>query len=143
MSPICHFSSFGSVSEYYGKIGEALLCTNIAHKGYIGDKVENVYNLDDVLEETLKREIREEVGLEIHDQIKYIESKVFTPRGCKPTVDIVFLCKYKSGEPRCLSSEEVSGVFWFTAQEIFDNEKAPSYLIDSIRKAENMRLNLL
>jgi ADP-ribose pyrophosphatase YjhB (NUDIX family) len=96
----------------------------------VGGKVENVLNQDDVLEETLTREIKEEVGVEIYDQPKYIESKVFTPVGCKPIVDIVFMCKYKSGEPKCLSRNEVSDVFWLV------------YLKDSIRKAEKMRLNM-
>ena len=108
----------------------------------VGGKVENVLNQDDVLEETLTREIKEEVGVEIYDQPKYIESKVFTPVGCKPIVDIVFMCKYKSGEPKCLSRNEVSDVFWLTAKAIFDNDKAPVYLKDSIRKAEKMRLNM-
>jgi len=61
-----------------------------------GGKVEGVTNLDDVLEETLRREIAEEVGLEIHDEMAYVRSSAFVAEG-DPVVDVVFLCRYKAG----------------------------------------------
>ena len=52
---------------------------------------------DDMLEETLRREIAEEVGLEVHDEMAYLRSSAFVAEGA-PMVDVVFLCRCKSGE---------------------------------------------
>lgn len=108
----------------------------------VGGKVEDAFNEDGVLEETLKREIAEEVGILIFDDPIYIESKAFTPEKCKPIIDIVYLCRYKSGEARCLSPDEVSEVYWYSTQEILDNEKAPAYLKESIRKADKIKSDM-
>lgn len=108
----------------------------------VGGKVENVFDQDSVLEETLKREIAEEVGIEIFDNPIYVESKAFPIAQGNPVIDIVFFCRYKSGIAKGISPDEVSEVHWYTTQEIFDDEKAPHYLKESIRKANYIRLNM-
>lgn len=61
-----------------------------------GGKVEGAGNIDDILEETLRREIAEEVDLEVHDEMAYVRSSAFVAEG-EPVVDVVFLCRWKSG----------------------------------------------
>jgi NADH pyrophosphatase NudC (nudix superfamily) len=109
----------------------------------VGGKVEGVFEQEYVLEETVKREIREEVGIEIYDNPLYVESKAFSIGKGVNVIDIVFLCRYRSGNARGASPEEVSEVHWYSTREILDNEKAPDYLKDSIRKAESLRLSKL
>lgn len=108
----------------------------------VGGKVEGVSNQDYVLENTLKREILEEVGIEVLDDITYVESKSFSLANGITAVDIVFLCKYKSGIGQSMSLDEVSEVHWYTTEEIIQNDKAPSYLKESIRKADAIRTEM-
>ena len=108
---------------------------------FVGGKVELNEASINILEETLKREIVEEVRIEVYDDLQYVESKSFFTDKGDPVVDIVFLCKYKSGEPHCASEDEVAGVFWLTAQEIFEDVNTPIWVKQSLKIAEKMRLN--
>jgi 8-oxo-dGTP pyrophosphatase MutT (NUDIX family) len=74
-----------------------------------GGKVEGADNADDVLEETLHREIAEEVGLEVHDEMAYLHSRSFVAEG-EPVVDVVLLCRWKSGEAHAADPGEVAAV---------------------------------
>ncbi|AKI97174.1 NUDIX hydrolase [Kosmotoga pacifica] len=108
----------------------------------VGGKVEVNEALPNILEETLKREIMEEVGIEVYDDIQYVESKSFFTDKGEPVVDIVFLCRYKSGKPHCVNKDEVAEVFWLAAQEILEDVNTPIWVKQSLRIAEKMRLNL-
>ena len=103
----------------------------------VGGKVEIETNdvIDNILEKTVKREIEEEVSIQVDDEMHYLESKFFVSETMNGVVDIVFLCKYKQGTARCNDLEEVAEVYWLSADEILNNEKTPYYLKDSIRKA--------
>jgi hypothetical protein len=48
-------------------------------------------------------------------------------------------CEIQSGQPFAKSPDEVGAVFWLTAAEIFNHEKAPIWLKESIKDAEAMR----
>ena len=104
-----------------------------------GGKVELGEIGNDVLETALKREIREEVGLEAMD-MKYLESKSFIADDGEPVVDIVFLCKCEEGRPMITQPEEVAELHWLTAQEVYGHPKTPPWIRQSIEKAEVMRL---
>lgn len=65
----------------------------------VGGKVEINKTENNVLEKTLIREIMEEVGIKISEKLYYVESKSFISDKGQTVVDIVFLCKYQSGEP--------------------------------------------
>jgi 8-oxo-dGTP pyrophosphatase MutT (NUDIX family) len=49
--------------------------------------------MPDVLEEPLRREVREEVGVELEDAPVYLESKSFVTDAGEPVIDIAFLCR--------------------------------------------------
>lgn len=104
-----------------------------------GGKVDIVGTLDRILEETLQREVREEVNVEIEPGLHYVESKTFLMNTGYPVVDIVFLCRYKSGEPEIRDAQEVESIRWMTAQEILDLPEAPDWTRQSIRLAEELR----
>jgi len=108
----------------------------------VGGKVETKLAENNILEETLKREILEEVGIEIFEENHYVESKSFMTDNGEYVIDIVFLCKYKSGKARCMQEEEVSEIHWMSSEELLNNESAPFWLKDSIQKAYELRLKL-
>ncbi|MCP4544482.1 MAG: NUDIX hydrolase [Chloroflexi bacterium] len=103
-----------------------------------GGKVEGVENEDNVLEETLRREIREETGVEVADEMVYVESHSFVAEG-DPVVDVVFLCRYQSGKAIAADPDEVAEVHWMTAREILDRPETPPWTCQSIELAEEKR----
>ncbi len=110
----------------------------------VGGKVEVFEDpaQDNVLENTLRREILEEVTIEIEDEMAYVESDAFPTDAGDPVVDVIFLCKYKSGTPSIGDEEEVAGLNWMTAQEIIHSTKIPEWTRRSIEKAEKKRIEL-
>ena len=108
----------------------------------VGGKVETKIAKKNILEETLIREIMEEVGIEVSKTLHYVESKSFISDKAQAVIDIVFLCKNQSGEPKCMSVDEVSEIYWMSSTEILENKCAPIWLKESIEKAENIRFTV-
>ncbi|HLQ83402.1 MAG TPA: NUDIX domain-containing protein [Pseudogracilibacillus sp.] len=101
----------------------------------VGGKVDAEGNSSDILERTVKREILEEVGVNIRDGLNYVHSTSFVTDSSVNVVDIVFLCEYESGEAFPKSPDEVEEVLWLTTGEILNHSKAPIYLKESIKRA--------
>jgi 8-oxo-dGTP diphosphatase len=116
--------------------GESYMAGGLA---FPGGKVEGAESEDNVLEETLRREIWEEVGIEVSDEMVYVESHAFVAEG-DPVVDIVFLCRYQSGEVIAADPDEVAAVRWMTAREIMDRPETPPWTRQSIELAEKRRI---
>ncbi|HOI59895.1 MAG TPA: NUDIX domain-containing protein [Candidatus Pacearchaeota archaeon] len=82
-----------------------------------GGKVEqtegNVWN---ILEKTLKREVREEVGIIIDDNVKLILNNTFIRTGGQHVIALTFLCYWVSGiaEP-CEDTEDVA---WIAEEDL-------------------------
>ena len=110
----------------------------------VGVKVELFENPNqhDVLENTLRREILEEVTIEIENKMEYIESVAFLADSGEPVVDVVFLCKYKKGTPSIGDKVEVAGTHWMTPEEILNSSLVPEWTRRSIEKAEEKRCGL-
>ena len=106
-----------------------------------GGKVEGADFLQDVLEITVRREIKEEVGVEVHDDVTYVESHSFI-WDSEPVVDVVFLCKYKEGEAHQGDLEEVDSVIWMSYEEILTHENVPVWTKESLKLAEKKRMQL-
>jgi 8-oxo-dGTP diphosphatase len=104
-----------------------------------GGKVEGCTAADDVLEETLRREIGEEVALVIHDEMAYVRSTAFVAEG-EPVVDVVFLCRWKSGRAVAADPAEVAAVRWMTVAEVFAHPETPPWTRLSLELAEKVRL---
>jgi 8-oxo-dGTP diphosphatase len=106
----------------------------------VGGKVENAVERADILEVTLRREILEEVGVEI-GAMEYVLSKSFGSAD-EPVVDVVFLCAFAGGEPRIVDPDEVSAIRWMNAQEVQDDPDAPIWTKRDVQAAEAKRLQL-
>ena len=101
-----------------------------------GGKVENVTDMESVLEETARREVHEEVGVEVTD-FQYVRSNVFGD--VSPCINVVFLCRYVSGLPAARDPAEVSAVQWMTLAEALAHPKTPPWIARSLTRADQMR----
>jgi 8-oxo-dGTP diphosphatase len=106
----------------------------------VGGKVEGQGQIEDVLEETARREVAEEVGVTLDAPLAYVRSVAFVADDGVPVVDIVFLGRYAGGEPTVYDQEEVTAIRWLTAAEVAADPLAPPWTRRSIELAEVTRL---
>ncbi len=104
-----------------------------------GGKLEYREAQNDVLEQTLRRELREEVGIEVDDDMEYVESKFFVADDGAPVVDVVFLCRYLAGTPAIGDPGEIAALQWMTAEEVLQHPRTPAWTHRSVRLAEQKR----
>ncbi|MHA2339620.1 MAG: NUDIX domain-containing protein [Candidatus Hodarchaeales archaeon] len=87
-------------------------------KLHIDDYINTEKNKDglwyEVLEKALRREIQEEVGLEI-DNFRYLTSITFVRPDGIPTLIVSLICDYKDGEVNL--SDELSDHAWVNIEE--------------------------
>ncbi len=110
----------------------------------VGGKVEEAAEFEismHILERTLKREIKEEVGIEVEDKMSYIVSTSFISDSGNPVVNVVFLCKYKSGDARVQDPNEIEEVYWMTLDEIIKEPKTISNIKEILKIAVEKRLS--
>ncbi len=106
---------------------------------FVGGTVDREGASSDILERTLRRELMEEVGISVHDNMTYVRNTSFVLPDGREVVDIVFLCEWKSGEPFPKSPDEVEAVHWMTTEEIVSHPQTESYLHDNIKEADRLR----
>lgn len=100
-----------------------------------GGKVDVEGNTLEILERTVKREIFEEVGIEIKDPVTFVYSSSFVTGDGSNVINIVFLCEYHRGTAHCKSPDEVEAVHWMTFDEIMNHPQAPPWTKENIRRA--------
>lgn len=76
-----------------------------------------------IIEKTLKEEVKEEVGIEIEDEIKLVSNSTFIRSTGHHVISLVFLCKYKSGKPKPL--EDTIAVKWIGQNELDKKDFCP------------------
>ena len=103
----------------------------------VGGTVENEGFSKDLLERTLKRELFEEVGITIKEEVTYVRNTSFVLPDGREVLDLVFYCEIASGEPFAKSPDEVAAVYWMTEEEIIAHPYAPLWLRESIEEAEH------
>ena len=103
---------------------------------FSGERVEGV------LEENVMREVMEETGVQIEQEMHYLDSTAFIPTDSGPAVHITFLCCYRSGEAYVACPEEIAAVRWMTPAEILAYNVAPFWINDSVYLAEQKRQEL-
>lgn len=108
----------------------------------VGGKVDIEGNSIEVLERTIKREIYEEVGIEIKDDVIYVYSSSFVLDDGRHVINVVFLCEYHKGTAHRKSPDEVEAAYWMTFDEIMNHPKAPPWTKESLKRAENTRQKL-
>lgn len=114
-----------------------------AHAGgmlsLVGGQAEYESDTQNILEETIRREVMEEVGITLEDDMKYVESHSFVGAEGVPVLDIVFLCESKSGEARAIDPDEVAEILWMTTEEAMSDPDIPIWTKTSLEYATKCR----
>ncbi len=109
--------------------------------GFVGGKVEgSAAQMPNIFETTLRREIREEVDLEVNN-ITYAHSAMFAAGGVT-VINVVMLCQYASGDIVINDPGEVADALWLTPTEIADNPRTPPWIKEYLRIIEKVRATL-
>jgi len=87
---------------------------------------------DGVIEEALKKEVKEEVGIEIEDNVQYFWSDGFYRISGHHVIGLCFLCRWKFGNAKPL--EDQDEVRWFTKKELKTFSELPDYFKPRIDK---------
>ncbi|MFC7058576.1 NUDIX hydrolase [Halovenus salina] len=103
-----------------------------------GGKVEQSPGGENTVSETARREVREEVGVEI-DAVEYVTSRTFEADTGTPCLNLVTCCEYAGGEAHPREPEEVAAVHWLTPAEIRAHESVPPYIRDYLDAIERHR----
>jgi ADP-ribose pyrophosphatase YjhB (NUDIX family) len=121
--------------------GKALIAQRSTEEGHEGGKwsipggkIESTGEEHDVLLKNIKKEILEEVGVEIFDNIILAHDNTFTRSNGDDVLALVFVCKYKSGEAKPL--EDTVDVKWIEKDEI-DNFEFPPNVKEYVLKGFN------
>ena len=86
----------------------------------------------EILEKTLKREVMEEVGVEIEDEILLVGNEGFFRVSGHHVVGLTFLCRWKKGVAKPLEDQEE--VKWFTKEELKNFDELPDYFKPRVEK---------
>jgi len=96
-----------------------------------GGKVEDkdTKSSDDVLATAARREVVEEVGLDLKDPLRYVCSATFeNPQGEQFLVT-VFHCKINRTNPKVIpSSREAPEHYWLSGDEVMHDKQSPPWL---------------
>ncbi|MGG3284472.1 NUDIX hydrolase [Paenibacillus solani] len=109
---------------------------------FVGGKVDKEGDTLDILERTVKRELYEEVGVKVKENVTYVYSSSFVTDDGRPVINMVFLCEYDQGTPYCKSPDEVDSVQWMTLAEIMNHPQAPPWTKESVQRVEEARSKL-
>lgn len=108
--------------------------------GFPGGTVEAPPNEDRVIEKTARRELYEEVGLEVGD-VEYVHSNTFEMDTGSICLNVLTVCEYDGGEPRAKAEDEVDGVYWMTSEEAKAHDSTPEFTKQFIELVEDHRTN--
>lgn len=103
-----------------------------------GGKVEPNDGPDEAFESTLRREIPEEVAVEIGDEVVDVDSRRFDTDDGRQALNVTFLCRFRSGTPTA-NTDEVKSVRWMTVEEIL-REARPWFKPAKMQRIEEARL---
>ena len=96
-----------------------------------GGKVEfeDGQNNNDILIEAVKREVLEEVGLQLIDPIQFVISSYFIASDNEHVLDVIFHCELEKTIAKVqASSREVPHFYWLTRSEIEMHQQTPVWL---------------
>ncbi|WP_404407932.1 NUDIX domain-containing protein [Jeotgalibacillus malaysiensis] len=101
---------------------------------FVGGQVDQEGFSYDILERSLEREVFEEIGIKV-EVGEYMNSSSFVTDSGKHVVDIVFLCRYVSGEAYAKSKDEVDDIYWYTQEELHGQRELPDFLKRNLEMA--------
>lgn len=106
-----------------------------------GGKVDQLSISPDALEQTVRREAMEEVGLKL-GSLHYLESKSFVMDTGEWCLSICFYCEDMEGVARANNPDEVQELIWLKAEDIAKENICPPWTKQSIVSANDFRASL-
>jgi 8-oxo-dGTP diphosphatase len=105
--------------------------------GMIGGHVDVTRPIADVLEATARREVAEEVGLDLSEvPLRYLESEFFITEGGERQVTVTFMAQSPpAAEPYVNAQDELAEVGWWALNDLEADPRCPSWLPALIRRA--------
>jgi 8-oxo-dGTP diphosphatase len=102
-----------------------------------GGKLEENDGPKNAMESALRREIAEEAGVAVRDEMTFVVSEIFDMDDGRKVLAVVFLCYYAAGEPRPGDDEE--SVHWMTPEEIVSDPRSRLWLNEMMPVVEAVR----
>ncbi|MDG4537070.1 NUDIX domain-containing protein [Streptomyces sp. AV19] len=92
----------------------------------------------DVLLDTARREVLEEIGIDLTGvDLAYAESVFFVTDTGSPVVNVVLAAELPDGaEPRIASPEEVAGLRWETLPALEADASCPPWTLQGVQRAD-------
>jgi len=106
--------------------------------GLPGGKLEAPPGTDNALKTAARREIEEEVGVEV-GAVEYVCSGTFEADTGTECLNVVTLCEYVDGEVQARATDEVAAVHWLTFEELREHGDVPAYTETYVERAEAVR----
>ena len=106
--------------------------------GLIGGHVEVTEPEAGVLEATARREVAEEVGLDLSEvPLSYLESEFFTTPGGEQQITVTFTASAPLGdEPSVNAPGELAEIRWWTISDLETDPRCPAWLPDLLHRAD-------
>jgi len=104
----------------------------------VGGKVDSRAAAEpDILESTARREVLEEVGLDLTGvPLRFAESALFTTDDGDPVVNVLFAADLPDGpQPRIAAPDEVAEFDWLTLGEVAARPDCPPWTLRMLRAA--------
>jgi 8-oxo-dGTP diphosphatase len=109
--------------------------------GMIGGHVDVTDPQARVLEATGRREVAEEVGLDLSQvPLTYLESEFFITEGGERQITVTFTAPAPAGDEAYVNTpDEVVEVGWWTLADLEADPRCPPWLPDLLRRADAVR----
>lgn len=100
-----------------------------------GGKVEQPPESGDAIRETARRELFEEVGIEV-GAVEYVTSATFEADDGTRCLNVVTRCEHAGGEAHPKAADEVAAVHWLSPDELGAHEDIPAYVEAYVEQVE-------
>lgn len=106
--------------------------------GLPGGKVEWAAGDSDVFEQTVVRELDEEVGIDV-ENVEYVLSSLFEADDGTPCLNVVTTADHAAGTATVRAADEVAAVHWFSMDEIRAMDAVPTFTEQYLERVEDVR----
>ena len=105
--------------------------------GLVGGHVEADAPAAGVLEATGRREVAEEVGLDLTGvPLSYLESEYFVTEGGERQVTVTFLAAAPTGQKPRADASELTEIGWYTPEQAAADPRCPDWLPGLLSRAD-------